>query len=198
MRRVATIVIALVLAPALLHAAPPDDAVAVVRRSLDAALAIAGTGKTRDEQLAALHATAREFLDTQTLGRRAIGDVLAAQPPAQQKEYLDLFDTLIVRAYLQKLLLFRSPRFLYGDPRRAGDDVIVPTRIATSKDEYRVDYDMRNRDGRWMAIDVLVEDISLTDNYRSQFAALMRDRSFAELLAVMRAKVGTGRAEPAS
>jgi ABC-type transporter MlaC component len=132
------------------------------------------------------------------MGRRAIGDVLAAQPPAQQKEYLELFDTLIVRAYLQKLLLFRSPRFLYGQPRRAGDDVVVPTRIATPKDEYRVDYDMRNGDGRWMAIDVLVEDISLTDNYRSQFAALMRDRTFAELLAVMRAKVGTAPAEPAS
>ena len=94
-----------------------------------------------------------------------------------------------VRAYLQKLLLFRSPRFAYGDPRRAGDVVIVPTRIATVKDEYAVNYAMREREGRWVATDVIVEGISLTDNYRSQFASVLRDHSFSELLDIMRAKV---------
>ncbi len=104
----------------------------------------------------------------------------------------------MVRAYLSKLLLFRSPRFSYGDPRPVGEGVVVPTRIATSKDEYRVEYPMRQRDGRWLATDVVVESISLTDGYRTQFAGLLRDRTFAELLDLMRAKVGGAKAESAS
>ena len=47
---------------------------------------------------------------------------------------------------------------------------------------------MRERDGRWLATDVIVEGISLSDNYKSQFHDLLRDRSFAELLDLMRTK----------
>ena len=169
-------------------AAPSADAVAAVKKALDGALAIARSGASRNEQLASLQAAARDFLDTRAMGRRAVGDVLAAQPPAQQDEYLALFDQLMTRAYLQKLLLFRDPHFGYGEPRRADDALIVPTTIATAKDEYHVEYEMRQRDGRWVATDVIVEGISLTDNYKAQFANLLRDRSFAELLDLMRNK----------
>jgi phospholipid transport system substrate-binding protein len=190
------LVLALVLAPALLGAGPPGDAVVVVKKTLDAALAIARAGGTRDENLAALRAVARDILDTRAMGRRAMGDVLAAQPRGQQEEYLELFDEVIVRAYLQKLLLFRNPRFSYGEPRRRDDVLIVPSTIATTKDEYHVDYEMREREGRWVATDVIVEGISLTDNYKEQFSALLRDRSFVELLELMRKKVRPVREGP--
>jgi phospholipid transport system substrate-binding protein len=193
-----TLALCLVLAPSFVAAAPPEDAVAAVKRTLDAALTIAQAAGTRDENLASLRAVARDVLDTRAMGRRAMGDVLAAQPPEQQAEYLDLFDEVMVRAYLQKLLLFRAPRFSYGDPRRVGDTVIVTTRIATAKDEYRVEYEMRQRDGRWLATDVIVEGISLSDNYKSQFRGLLRDRSFAELLDLMRAKAHPATKAPGS
>lgn len=184
------------LAPVLAAAAPADDAVATVKRTLDGAVAIARAGGSREENLAKLREAARGFLDTQAMGRRAIGDVLAAQPAPEQQEYLALFDELMVRAYLGKLLLFREPRFEYGRPQDAGAAVILPTRIVTSKDAYRVDYQMEERDGRWAATDVLVEDISLTRNYQAQFETLLRDRSFAELLDVLRTKTRTAKKEP--
>jgi phospholipid transport system substrate-binding protein len=194
--RLSAVALWFVLAPLGVCAAAPEESVAAVKRTLDAALAIAQASGTRDENLVALRNVARGFLDTQAMGRRAIGDVLAAQPKDQQAEYLALFDELIVRAYLQKLLLFRAPRFSYGDARRAGDAVLVTTRIATTKDEFRVDYEMRERDGHWLATDVIVEGISLSDNYKSQFHDLLRDRSFAELLDLMRTKTRAARPGP--
>jgi phospholipid transport system substrate-binding protein len=196
--RRSTIALGLVLALAsgLQGAAPPEDAGAVVRRMLADAVAIARAGGDRDESLAKLRGVARGILDTRTMGRRALGDVLAAQPAEQQQAYLELFDELMVRAYLQKLLLFRDPRFEYGTPRQAGAALIVPTRIVTSKDTYRVDYEMQERDGRWVATDVIVEDISLTDNYKAQFESLLANRSFAELLDLLRTKTRAARKEP--
>lgn len=190
------LVLVLALAAARLAATTSDDAVAVVRKTLDAALAVVRAGGTSDDRLVALRAVARDMLDTRAMGRRAMGDVLAAQPPQQQEEYLELFDQLIVRAYLQKLLLFRNPSFGYGQPQRNGDAVIVATTIVTSKDEYHVDYEMRERDGRWGATDVIVEGIGLTENYRDQFSSLLRDRSFADVLELMRHKTRGVREEP--
>jgi phospholipid transport system substrate-binding protein len=185
----------LILASGVSAASPPGQAVAAVKKTLDAALDIARASGSRDEHLASLRTVAKDILDTRAMGRRAIGDTLAAQPPAQQEEYLALFDEVIVRAYLQKLLLFREPHFGYGEPRQNGDVLIVPTTIATSKDEYHVDYEMRERNDRWVATDVIVEGISLTDNYRAQFASLLRDRSFAELVELMRNKTRPAREE---
>jgi phospholipid transport system substrate-binding protein len=190
------LVLVLVLVPAMLGAAASDEAVAAVKKTLAAALEVARAGGTRDEKLLSLRGVARDILDTRAMGRRAMGDVLAAQPPEQQEEYLELFDRLMIRAYLQKLLLFRNPRFGYGKPQRKGDVVIVATTIITSNDEYHVDYEMREREGRWGATDVIVEGISLTQNYHAQFSSLLRDRSFAELLDLMRRKTRPGGEEP--
>jgi phospholipid transport system substrate-binding protein len=187
--RRSALALVLVLTPALVGPTAADAPVAAVKKGLDAALATARAGGSHDQILASLRAVARDILDTRSMGRRAIGQVLDAQPPEQQEAYLDLFDQLMVRAYLQKLLLFRDPRFDYGEPQTNGQVVIVRTTIVTAKDDFHVDYEMREHDGRWVATDVIVESISLTDNYRSQFASLLRDRSFQELLDLMRSKV---------
>jgi len=190
------LVLVLMLAPAVGGAAAPDDAVTAVRKTLEAALEIARGSGTRDEKLVSLRGVARDILDTRAMGRRAIGSALAAQPPEQQAEFLELFDQVMVRAYLQKLLLFRNPRLGYREPQTKGDAVIVGTKIITTTDDYQVDYEMREHDGRWAATDVIVEGISLTDNYRAQFASLLRDRSFAELLDLMRRKTRPVAEEP--
>src|SRR5262245_60983738 len=193
--RLPAVVFPLVLAPALLHASSSQDAVALVKKTLDGAVAIARAGGDRNESLAALRTAVREILDTKAMGRRAIGDVLGAQPPEQQVEYLALFDEVIVHAYLSKLLLFRDPHFEYSLPVRRDGSLIVRTRIVTAKDEYRVDYEMQEHDERWLATDILVEDISMTQNYHAQFASLLRDHTFAELLDLMRSKTQAARKE---
>jgi phospholipid transport system substrate-binding protein len=164
----------------------PDEAVrATLARARDVVLGDA----SRSEQLPALHVLARELLDTRDMGRRALGPALAAQPAAQQEEFFELFDEFIVRAYLRRLILFRNPRFAFRPTQADGDAARVETKILTPNDEFYVDYEMHRRDGRWLATDIVIEGISLCDNYGEQFASVLRDRSFAELLDLMRRKL---------
>ena len=178
--------------------APPDGAVGAVRDTLAKARAVVLTDDTHEQKLAALHELARHLMDTREMGRRAIGPQLAEQPAAQQEEFLRLFDELIVRSYLQKLLFFRQPRFAFGEESTAQDAVIVHTRILTDKDQFYVNYEMHQREGTWVASDIVIENISLTQNYAQQFQELLRSRSFDALLELMRGKVAGLRAKAAS
>ena len=178
--------------------APPGGAVASVRDTLTKASAVVASADTREQKLAALHELARHLMDTREMGRRAIGPRLAEQPTERQEEFLSLFDELIVRSYLQKLLFFRQPRFAFGEAEIGQDPVVVHTRILTDKDEFYVDYTMHQRDGAWIASDVVIESVSLTQNYSQQFAELLRSRSFDELLELLRGKVEGLRAKAAS
>jgi len=178
--------------------APPPGAVGVVRDTLAKARAVVLTDDSHEQKLEALHELARHLMDTREMGRRAIGPRLTEQSPAKQEEFFKLFDELIVRSYLQKLLFFRQPRFAFGEEDTAQDTVVVHTRILTDKDEFFVNYEMHQRDGAWVASDVVIENISLAQNYAQQFQELLRSRSFDELLELMRGKVEGLRAKSTS
>jgi phospholipid transport system substrate-binding protein len=123
------------------------------------------------------------------MGIRAIGTGLEGRPEAQREEFLRLFDELIVRSYLQKLLLFRNPEFRFSQEASRGDVVIVHTEVVTPKDSYDVTYEMHQVNGRWLARNIYVEGVSLMSSYSTQFEGLLRDRSFDDLLDLMRRKV---------
>jgi phospholipid transport system substrate-binding protein len=188
-RRRAAYPLALALVLATLGAAPSDDPLPVVRQALASAKHLVASEGTREEKLESLRELARELVDSQAMGRRALQRVLSAQEPKAQREFFDLFGEFIVRAYLQRLLFFRDPEFGFGRPRVEGEAVLVKTRIITRKDDYYVDYEMHRNNGRWMAADIIVEGVSLADNYGEQFESVLRNRSFEELLDLMRRKL---------
>lgn len=172
----------------LLGLLPSDAATRAVRETLNRAQEVVEREGERNDKLDALRALARELFDTRAMGRRAFGPALATRPHEQREEFFDLFDEYIVRAYLQRLLFFREPRFGFAKPVVEDDGVLVRTRIITPKDEYYVDYLMNDEAGRWLATDIVVEGMSLTSNFGEQFAGVLRTRSFEELLDLMRRK----------
>ena len=178
---------------ALLGAAPGADAadgpLDTLRDVLTRAERVVNGEGTRREKLLSLGEVAGDLLDTEVMGVAALDGRLAEQPEPRQREFQRLFHDVVVRAYLQKLLLFRHPEFAYGGEEIEGDRARVRTRIVTPGDEYRVDYAMRRRAGRWRVTDIEVESVSLTGNYRAQFESLLRTRSFDELLETMSRKV---------
>jgi len=179
---------ALLLAPLTLEA-QNDGAVRAVRQTLAAAeRTVSGEG-SRNEKLARLREISRTLFDTEAMAENALGDVLALQPPKERQDFLGLYDEFVVRAYLQKLLLFRAPRFAVAPAEQRDGETVVRTRIRTERDEYRVDYVLHETGGRWLASDIVVEDVSLCRNHGEQFRSLLRHESFEELLARMRRKL---------
>ena len=178
-----------VLAVSARSATPDEGPSAAVRAALEKASTVASPNAPHEQQLDTLRIVARELVDTQEMGRRALGSVFATLTRAQQQEFLRLFDELFVRAYMQKLLLFRSPTFRVHEEQPRGDAIVIPTETVLGKDSYAVDYEMHRVDGQWRAADVIVEGVSMTSNYSAQFAGLLKSRSIDELLEFMRRKV---------
>ena len=141
------------------------------------------------QKVTALNALLGGFLDTDAMGRKAMGKHLDGRSPAQVREFLGVFRGLFVRTYVQRLLLFDVPEFGYRGETITGDEATVGTEIVTPKDRFGVDYRMRKAADGWHATDILVEDASLGDNFRSQFDAALAKESFDSLMERLRKKV---------
>jgi phospholipid transport system substrate-binding protein len=192
----ATAAALLLLSASAVCAAPDDSPTATVRTALDRAAAISASGATGDARLDALRPVARDLVDTRPMGQRALGAAFAKATPAQQEEFLSLFAELFIRSYLQKLLLFREPKYRFGKEERHDDTVTVTAQIVAGADSYNIDYEMHREGDRWLATDIAVEGVSMTSNYSDQFTSLLRTHSFDELLDLMRRKVGQSNPTP--
>jgi phospholipid transport system substrate-binding protein len=173
-------------------AAPPaaDGPLAVTRGVLERSNAIVRGSGDRKQKLLALGDLLRDFLDTDALARLAAGKHLDGRSPEETAEFLRLFRELFIRTYVQRLLLFDAPDFTYGEEHVTGDTARVGTEIVTPHDRFAVDYSFRRTPNGWRASDILVEQVSLAQNFRAQFDTALAKDSFQGLLERLRKKVG--------
>ena len=192
MRRL-PIVLALwfILAGSAQAAAPLD----YTRTILQHARTIVADNQTHNEKLAALSALFGKFLDTDAMGREALGEHWSSFTQAQQKEFLDLFRELLQRTYVQKLLLFENPDFVYAGQQLTGNGATVDTKIVTPRDQFDVSYRLTHAGDNWIATEITVEDVSLTANLGSQLSDLLTRMSVDDLLTLMRRKYGNAGGE---
>ncbi len=178
--------------PAWAAAPTPLD---YTRTILEQARTIVAGGQTHDEKLAALSSLFSKFLDTDAMGREALGQHWPTFTQSQQTEFLELFHQLLERTYVQKLLLFENPDFVYAGEQLAADGAIVDTKIVTPRDQFDVVYHLRPSGDIWLANSIKVEDVSLTANLGSQLDDLLSKMSVDDLLALMRRKYGNSSGE---
>src|SRR5882762_773513 len=118
-----------------------------------------------------------------------------ARTPAEREEFTRLFAEFLERGLVARLAGTVSPVngmiMTWRGENQAADEVRVTTMVE-SRDGRKilVEYRMYERRGRWLVRDVVVDGISTIDNYRAQFRRVLRQGSYATLIAQLRAKLG--------
>jgi len=186
-RRLPIIVAILLVLAAPASGATPLDYTHTI---LEQARAIVAGNQAHNEKLAALSVLFGKFLDSDAMGRAALGQHWSSFTPAQQKEFLSLFRDLLERTYVQKLLLFENPNFVYAGQQSTGYGAIVDTKIVTARDQFDVKYWLIPSGDNWRVTAITVEDVSLTANLGSQLSDLLSRMSVDDLLTLMRRKYG--------
>lgn len=187
MRSLPILLVFSLLLPAPAYAVTPLD---YTRTTLEQARVIVASTEPNNEKLASLSDLFGKFLDTDAMGREALGQHWSSMTPAQQKEFLVLFHELLERTYVQKLLLFENPDFVYVGQQANSIGAMVDTKIVTSQDEFDIRYQLRPAGNAWMATAITVEDVSLTANLGSQLNDMLSRMSVDDVLSLMRRKYG--------
>ena len=65
----------------------------------------------------------------------------------------------------------------------------IQTKIVTASKEIPIFYRMISKGGKWKVYDVVVENVSLVQNYRTQFNDILAKNTPEQLLETLRKKV---------
>ncbi len=186
--------LAIVLAvgtPAL--AAPsPEAARDLIQRVGDQVLAILKSDQSNDEKFRQLVELLDDSIDIDLVARLILARHWRTADEAQQAEYLKLFRAYALDNLASKLNIYNGQEFEIVDAQVAGKrDALVKTLISSpDRPPLRVDWRIRElKNGALVAIDLIVENVSLIVTQRSEFGAVVERRGMDGLLAELRQRI---------
>lgn len=145
---------------------------------------------TRDQQKEKYREILHEYFDLPTIARFVIGRAWNTATPVQQQEYTKLFESTVVKMYADRLSNGHGEKSLIINTRPESDsDVIVSSQIMhpDRSPPTKVDWRVRNKDGKFAILDVVIEGVSQTITKREEYASIIhRDGGMEGLLAAMR------------
>jgi phospholipid transport system substrate-binding protein len=143
----------------------------------------------RQDRRAAVRKIAHEAFDVAETAQRVLARHWQARTPAEREEFTQLFADLLERTYIARIAEYGGERIKYVGEALDGDRATVRARIVTKNGtEVSVESRMHRRGDRWLIYDVLIENASLVNNYRSQFDRIVRTSSYEELVRRLKGK----------
>ena len=130
------------------------------------------------------------MFDEVEFSKRTLARNWAKLSPAQQKEFIVLFEQVLEKAYIDKILDYSDEKVdFYKESILSDNQAEIQTKIITSSKEIPIFYRVTLKDGNWRVYDVVVENVSLVQNYRTQFNDILANKTPEQLLDVLRKKV---------
>ncbi len=185
------LLVPLLLFPALSRAAGPTDQ---VRGTVDKVLAVVKNPNSRSPaQKKELQTRLAEIIsprfDFAEMAKRSLGPQWLRRSPEEQREFVKLFTALLGRSYADRIESFSSQNVVYTREVEDKDYAQVDTTVLSDKQEkVSINYKLHILDKEWRVYDLVIEDVSVVNNYRSQFNRIIARSSFEELLRRLKEK----------
>jgi len=120
--------------------------------------------------------------DFAEMGKRALGNNWNRYPEKQQ-EFVAAFKQLLEESYADQIQAANGDKVVYLNERTDKNYSEVDTKVISSKgEETPMTYKLHSVDSDWKVYDIVVENVSIVNNYRSQFNRILSNASLDELI----------------
>jgi phospholipid transport system substrate-binding protein len=142
--------------------------------------------KERRDQLRQILFSRFDFAE---MAKRALGSNWRRRTPQEQEEFVRLFTDLLEHAYAEIIESYSNEKITYTYERVDGSHADVASKVLTTRgEEYSINYKVHLISNEWKVYDVIAENISMVNNYRSQFSRVISNASYEELVRRLRNK----------
>lgn len=117
------------------------------------------------------------------MAKRSLGPQWQRLSPKQRQEFVAVFTDLLEEAYVDQIESYQGEKVVFVREAQEKGFAEVESKVVTPKgEEFVMHYKLHPADKEWKVYDIVVENISLVNNYRSQFNRVLARSSYEELL----------------
>lgn len=141
---------------------------------------------TRWSQIAAL---IYEGFDFRSMSQSVLSTQWQRATEEERKKFTEFFSQYIEATYRSKIEAYTDQQIIYKDEVIKGDIGVVETVIVAGNIEIPVNYKLKKNQDSWYAYDVVIEGVSLVANYRSTFAAIVKNEGMDGLMSDIQRRI---------
>jgi phospholipid transport system substrate-binding protein len=186
-----TILLILLITMAAYAGVPKDTVQANVNKVLevlrDPKLKSPSAKETKKKKLRVIY---EQMFDDIELGKRTLGRNWNGLSVPQRQEFVILFRQVLEKAYIDKILAYTNEKIVYErETMISGTQAEIQTKVVMAAKEIPITYKVILKNDSWKVYDVVVENVSLVLNYRTQFSDILAKNNPEQLLETLRKKV---------
>jgi phospholipid transport system substrate-binding protein len=130
-----------------------------------------------------------DVFDYSELSKRTLAQNWKRFSPDQEKEFIDLFGKLLGSVYMDRIIAYKDEKVVFGKVTNFSDKTAeVQSEVVRSSKPIPIHYRMILENGEWKVYDVVIEGVSLVQNYRTQFREILTNKPPEHLLKMLRDK----------
>ena len=126
--------------------------------------------------------------DWEEMAQRSLAVHWRERTPQERKEFVELFSRLLHKSYISKITQYKDEKIEYVAEEIRGGRAEVKTKILSKGLEIPVEYRLLQKSSGWFIYDVIIEGVSLVNNYRNQFNRIVVSSGYKDLVQRMRTK----------
>ena len=113
----------------------------------------------------------------------------------EKRQFVEFFSQYLEATYREKIEAYTNQGIDYLSEQIRGDKAVVDTVIRTDATQIPVSYKLKLNDDGWYAYDVVIEGVSLVNNYRSTFNAIVKSGGMSGLLIDLEGRISRYKVE---
>jgi phospholipid transport system substrate-binding protein len=131
----------------------------------------------------------RKRFDFTLMSRQVLATNWNKASPDEKERFVGLFSDLLESTYMERIEAYTDERVEYVNEKVRENRSIVDTIIVTKSVDVPISYKMVLRGDEWFVYDVVIEEVSLIRNYRSNYREIVMKDGIGGLLKRMEEKV---------
>ena len=145
----------------------------------------------KDQQRLEIISVIKKVFNFNEISKRALGLNWSRFSIQQRQVFEEAFADFLGYTYFKKVRdSYQGENVIFLSQEKISDDkALVKTKIPRKNSEIPLDYRMIRMTGKWYIYDVIIEGVSLVQNYRTQFNQILGKGSPDQLIDRLRKKI---------
>ena len=113
----------------------------------------------------------------------------------EKRQFVEFFSQYLEDTYRTQIESYSNQSVEYVGEQIRKDRAIVDTVIVTDTNRIPVTYRLKDNEGEWFCYDVIIEGVSLVNNYRNTFNAIIKSEGMDGLLLDLEGRIADYKAK---
>lgn len=129
-----------------------------------------------------------DAVDTQAIAKAVLAQYWRTISPKEKDDFVDAFKEMAIKMTAERFDMYNGQevKFFSERPAQGKNQVFVDSTVNHDSKDIQVVWRVREKDGKYQILDIIIEGVSMTLNYRNEYTAFLQNHTIQDLIAELK------------